>query len=464
MRILVIGGGGREHALVWKIRQSPLVRSREDLLCVPGNPGIADLATCLPAPPGGLSNAPCLADLASHHSVDLTVVGPEIALTAGLVDELARRGLPAFGPTASAARLEGSKVFAKQFMARHGIPTAAFEVFSSAQEALAHLASPGRAFPLVVKADGLAAGKGVVVAADRPEAEAAVVAMMVERRFGTAGDRIVIEECLSGIEASFFAITDGERIVPLATCQDYKRCFDGDHGPNTGGMGSYSPSTEIDKALEAEIMDRVMRPAVRGLSAEGSPFRGVLYAGLMLVSPGGAARARRDAPASGHGRVAPMTLEFNARFGDPETQVLMPRWEGDIVPALAACAAGRLDDTVSRVAWSPEWAACVVMASAGYPASSDQGRVISGLSNAGRVEKTAVFHAGTRTETDPSDRAVTVTAGGRVLAISSLGGDLAQAVERAYRAVGCVAFDGMKFRKDIGRGAIARSAPGEGIR
>ncbi len=455
MRILVIGGGGREHALVWKIRQSPLVRSQGDLFCVPGNPGISDLATCVPAPPGGLSDAAALADLASHHVADLTVVGPEIALTAGLVDELTRRGLPAFGPTASAARLEGSKVFAKQFMARHGIPTASFEVFSSARDALAHLASPGRAFPVVVKADGLAAGKGVVVAGDRSEAEAAVTAMMVERLFGAAGEQIVIEECLSGVEASFFALTDGERIVPLATCQDYKRCLDGDRGPNTGGMGAYSPSTEIDKALEDEIMERVMRPAVHGLSAEGSPFRGVLYAGLMLVPTGTMAQ---------RGRAAPMTLEFNARFGDPETQALMPRWEGDIVPALAACAAGRLDDSVSRVVWSPECTACVVMASAGYPGSSDQGRVISGLPIAGRVEGTTIFHAGTRTEKDASGRAITVTAGGRVLAITSLGNDLAKAVERAYRAVERVSFDGMQFRKDIGRGAIARSTPAEGIR
>ena len=443
MRVLLVGNGGREHALAWKIRQSPLVRGPRDLLCVAGNAGIASLATCLPPPDGGLGNIAGIADLAREHKVDLTVVGPELPLTLGLADESARRGMKIFGATKAASRIEGSTVFAKEFMARHRIPTPAFEVFTTAREATAWLGSEDRSFPIVVKADGLAAGKGVVVAADREEASRAVAMMMEQKRFGVAGDRIVIEEYIEGVEASFFVISDGERCVPMATCQDYKRAEDGDRGPNTGGMGAYSPSIECDAALEREIMRRVMEPAIRGLAEEGTPYRGILYAGLML---------RR----TGDGGIEPEVLEFNARFGDPEAQVLMPRIAGDLVPLLGAAAEGTLDSGADTIQWRREWSACVVMASRGYPETSESGRVLSGLEAAAALPDVMVFHAGTRQGPGPAGDAPIETAGGRVLSVSAVGVDLRQAVERAYAGVSRIAFDGMKFRRDIGAGAIAR--------
>jgi len=442
MRVLVIGGGGREHALAWKLRQSPLLGDARDLLCVPGNAGTAGLATCIPEPSGGLSDISGLADLAREHRIDLTVVGPEMPLTLGLVDEFAGRGLKVFGATRAAARIEGSKVFAKQFMARHQIPTAAFETFTTSAEAIAWLGSDERVFPLVVKADGLAAGKGVFVAADKDEAVTAVRTMMEEERFGPAGAQVVIEECLVGVEASFFAFTDGERAVPLATCQDYKRARDGDQGPNTGGMGAYSPSVELDERLQTRIMDTVIRPTVRGLAAEGAPYRGILYAGLMLGR-------------TGDGGLEAKVLEFNARFGDPETQVLMPRIEGDLLPALASVAEGSLDEKQPPIAWRSDWAATVVMASRGYPESSENGVAIHGLDAAASLPETVVFHAGTRVG---ADGRTVETAGGRVLAVSALGSSLAEALGRAYDGVGKIEFDGMHFRKDIGRGALARLA------
>ncbi len=445
MRVLLIGQGGREHALAWKFRQSPLVRGARDLICVPGNAGIAREATCLPAPEGGLANVAGLADLAREHRVDLTVVGPELPLTLGIVDEFVRRALRIFGATRAAARIDGSKVFAKEFMARHRIPTAAFQVFTTAREAIAWLGSEERSFPIVVKADGLAAGKGVVVAPDQEDARRAVTMMMEQKRFGVAGDRIVIEEFLEGVEASFFALTDGERVVPMATCQDYKRAGDGDQGPNTGGMGAYSPSIEIDAALEREIMDRVMIPAVRGLAEEGTPYRGVLYAGLML---------RRG----GDGSILPSVLEFNARFGDPEAQVLMPRIAGDLVPPLMAAAGGALDAGSDTIRWRREWSACVVIASRGYPDSSGTGQVIRGLDAAAACPEVTVFHSGTRAGRDAGGRDTVETAGGRVLAVSAIGKDLKEAVDRAYAGVARISFDGMMHRRDIGTAAIARLA------
>jgi len=438
MRILVIGGGAREHALVWKIRQSPLVRGSRDVLCVPGNAGIAALATCLPLPPGGPGDVAALADLAREHRVDLTVVGPELPLTLGIADEFAGRGLPVFGASKAAARIEGSKVFAKEFMARHRIPTAAFEIFSSAREATAWLSSDERSFPIVVKADGLAAGKGVVVAQDRAEASNAVAMMMEQKRFGGAGERIVIEEFLNGVEASVFAVTDGSRMIPLATCQDYKRALDGDRGPNTGGMGAYSPSIELDEALERAVFDRIMKPAVAGLAQEGSPYRGVLYAGLMLLR-------------TGDGGLEPLVLEFNARFGDPETEVLMPRIAGDIVPLLASGAAGSLDAGADTIQWRREWSACVVLASRGYPETADKGRAIAGLEEAEQAG-TMVFHGATR----QGPAGEVQTDGGRVLTVTSLGATLKEAVERAYAGVDRIRFDGMMCRRDIGKGALAR--------
>ena len=442
MRVLVIGGGGREHALVWKIARSPLVGSGE-LLCVPGNPGIAADAVCLPVPPGGLSDVRALAAIARERAVDLVVVGPELPLTLGLADTLEQNGIAVFGPTRAAARLEGSKVFSKEFMTRHRIPTAEYEVFSSSKPAIDFLASSERRFPIVVKADGLAAGKGVVVASSREEARSAVRAMMDERIHGAAGERLVIEECLTGTEVSFFAVSDGDRVAALGSCQDYKRALDGDAGPNTGGMGAYSPSVEIDAALEATIMERVMVPTVRGMASEGSPFRGVLYAGLML-------------PADGAHPPVPRVLEYNVRFGDPEAQVLLRRVAGDIVPLLAAAAAGRMEGSAGAVSFRPEWAACVVAASRGYPESSESGIPIDGLDAAGRIEGTVVFHAGTRSLERGSP--VVVTAGGRVLAVSSIGPDLGTALDRAYRGIDSIRFDGMHHRRDIGRTALERLA------
>ncbi len=372
----------------------------------------------------------------------LTVVGPELPLTHGIVDEFTGEGMAIFGASRAAARLEGSKAFAKRFMARHGIPTAAFDVFTSAEEALRFLGNPSRPFPLVVKADGLAAGKGVVIARDREEAQSAVRGMMLDRRFGSAGETVVIEECLEGVEASFFALTDGETILPLATCQDYKRALDGDRGANTGGMGAYSPSIELDPTLEEEILEKAIRPVVQGMAAEGHPYRGILYAGLMLT-----ARA---------GRVVPMVLEYNARFGDPETQVLMPRLAGDLAALLAATADGTLASRAGELNWRDEWAACVVLASKGYPESSGSGVPIEGLDEASALPGVALFHAGTRVGVDASGRPAVVTAGGRVLAVSALGVTLKEALDRAYMAAERIRFDGMHYRRDIGRAAVSR--------
>lgn len=440
MKILVIGGGGREHALVWKIRHSALIRSAEDLLCVPGNAGIDELATCIAAPSSGLSDVAALADLATGSGVELVIVGPELPLTLGLADELQRRGVPVFGATRAAARLEGSKVFAKEFMRRHAIPTAPFEVFTSLKEAVAYLESSDTSFPIVVKADGLAAGKGVVVAADRAEAVAAASAMLSEKRFGAAGERILIEKCLTGVEVSFFAMTDGDTAAPLTTCQDYKRLADADQGPNTGGMGACSPSVEMDDELERRILMTIIEPTIRAMAAEGSPYRGVLYAGLMLTAEG------------------PMVLEFNARFGDPETQVLMPRIESDIVPLMMAVAgAGApLSVAMKDLRFRPGAAVCVVAASAGYPDSAETGRVIRGLETVKKISDTVVFHAATGRGADPAGRPAVLTTGGRVLAVSSTGRDLDSAIRKAYQGIECLSFEGMQFRKDIGRDAVQR--------
>jgi phosphoribosylamine---glycine ligase len=444
MKIMVVGGGGREHALVKAIRRSPLVSSREDVVCVPGNAGIARDAVCVPPGPGGMSDAVGLAGLADSQRADLTVVGPELPLHAGLADEMQRRGRPVFGSTRAAARLEWSKVFAKEFMARHGIPTAPFRVVDTLEQAQGWLGSSEVSFPIVVKADGLAAGKGVVIAPDRSAAEAAVSAML-SGRFGEAGRRVVIERCLRGIEVSFFALSDGERVIPMQTCQDYKRAGDGDTGPNTGGMGAFSPSTEMNEALERRVMEQVILPAIRGMAAEGAPYRGVLYAGLMLV-------------ADEAGDVIPMTLEFNARFGDPETQVLLPRLEEDLVALFAEAAAGRMASGRRRVAATSDWGACVVMAARGYPEPADVGQEIRGLEEAARLPRTQVLHAGTRGagpgHDGPASRVI--TSGGRVLAVSALGADLREAVRRAYDGVSRITFDGMHYRCDIGQDAVAR--------
>ena len=417
MKVLVIGGGAREHALCWKLRQSPLLT---ELYCAPGNPGIAAVADRVPL---AAEEVQRLADFASDLKIDLTVVGPELPLTLGIADELANRGLAVFGPTQRAAEIEGSKVFAKQFMERHGIPTAPFVVVHDAGAARSEAGRFG--YPVVLKADGLAAGKGVIVAQDQAEFEDAVRALFEERRFGASADRVVIEAFLPGDEVSFMALCDGERVLPLATARDYKRIGDGDTGPNTGGMGAHSPSGGLTAEEGARVVETVLRPAAAGLAAEGRPFVGVLYAGLMLTPEG------------------PRVLEFNARFGDPEAQVLLPRLEDDLLPVLASGAAGRFD--ARRLSFRREAAACVVLASPGYPGRPLQGEPIRGLDRAAALPGVEIFHAGT----DVVDGEL-VSAGGRVLSVCSLAPDLDGALDRAYAAVDEIDWPGKVYRRDIG--------------
>lgn len=419
MKVLLVGGGGRESALAWALSRSPHL----DLLrCAPGNPGIARHAERVPI---AADDVEALVAHAVAERYDLVVVGPEVPLVLGLCDRLAEAGISAFGPTASAARLEGSKVFAKEFMARHGIPTAGFRVFDDAGECTRFLLSDEAAYPLVVKADGLAAGKGVVIAADPETAVETAEGMLSGRDFGEAGRRVVIEEMLRGREASFFCLCDGERYVELAPCQDYKRAGDGDTGPNTGGMGTYSPSAHLGDAHRAFLRERVVAPLLAGMAAEGHPFRGVLFVGVMITADG------------------PRVLEFNARFGDPETQVLLPRLDGDWLPLLKAAAAGDLRGVEAR--FRDEAAVCVVMTAAGYPGRYAKGAPIAGLEAAEALEGVVVFHAGTNT--DASGRVV--TGGGRVLGVTALGADVAGARRRAYDAVACIRWEGEHHRTDI---------------
>jgi phosphoribosylamine--glycine ligase len=426
MKILVIGSGGREHALCWCIARSPLV---EKLYCAPGNPGTAACAENVQLP---VSDLEALASFARDHGVDLTVVGPEAPLCAGIVDHFSERGLRVAGPTQAAARLEGSKAFAKAFMERHGIPTATAATFEDPGEAERYIEAHAAA--RVVKADGLAAGKGVVVCGSAAEARAAVQRIL-GGAFGAAGRRVVVEERLQGEEASFMAISDGERIWPLAGSQDHKAAFDGDSGPNTGGMGAYSPAPILDAALEEAVMARVMVPAIRGLAAEGIPYRGVLYAGLM-IEPDRSFRV----------------LEFNCRLGDPETQPVLARLGSDLVPYLAGVADGRLP--AEPPVWDPRAAVCVVMASGGYPGPSIQGLPIEGIAEAEALGDVLVFHAGTAR--DHAGRLL--TAGGRVLGVTGLGADVAAARARAYQAAERIHFQDRHYRRDIGARAGARRA------
>jgi len=435
MKVLVVGGGGREHALVWKIRQSPLVR---ELYCAPGNAGISPLADCVPIEPSDIVE---LADFARKIRIDLTVVGPELPLNLGIVDEFRKRDLKIFGPRKGAAEIEGSKVFSKEFMSRHGIPTAPYHVFRTEAEALAHLKARGTKYPIVVKADGLAAGKGVVVAAGREEAIVAVRNIMGERSFGAAGDAVIIEQRLEGTEVSFFALCDGARLVPWPTCQDFKRALDGDLGPNTGGMGSYSPSPFVDADLFREIVSSIMTPTVAGLAKEGRPYEGILYAGLMLTDAG------------------PMVLEYNARLGDPEAEAMLPRMKSDIVPWLVAAAEGALP-TDRPIEWRREHSVTVVLASKGYPGAHDKGKTILGLDEAERDSNTIVFHSGTRRLPTGETR----TAGGRILAVTGLGPTLEAAAANAYSSVARIRFDGMSYRTDIAASAIRKASAGRGAR
>lgn len=424
MRVLVLGGGGREHALVWKLNQSRLV---DEIICLPGNPGIARLARCVPGDPADVAG---VADLARREGIDLTVVGPEAPLVAGVADELARRGMAVFGPTRAAAEIEGSKAFAKGLMAKYGIPTAEYRAFDRPEAALAYLA--GREGPLVVKADGLAAGKGVVVCRDAVEAGDWVQKIMVDRVFGAAGDRVVIEEFLAGEEVSVLAFSDGERVVPMVSAQDHKRAFDGDRGPNTGGMGAYAPAPVYTPDLAVRVEREILAPAVRAMAAEGRPYRGVLYAGLMVTAAG------------------PKVLEFNCRFGDPETQVVLPLLEGDLAAAMAACAGGDLRGV--SLGWRAGAAVTVVLASAGYPGPVEKGKEITGVAEAEAAEGVVVFHAGTA-ERDGR----LVTAGGRVLNVTAVGDTVGAAVARAYAAAERIRFEGMRYRRDIARRALARA-------
>lgn len=421
MKVLVVGGGGREHALVWKIAQSPLV---DKVFCAPGNPGIARQAECVEIKADDLDG---LLAFAKEEGIDLTVVGPEVPLTMGIVDRFGEAGLTIFGPDAKAAQLEGSKVFCKDVMARYGVPSAAYGTFIDREEALAFIREHGA--PIVVKADGLAAGKGVVVARSEEEAIAAVDAAMLDKVFGEAGRTVVIEEFLEGEEASFIALTDGRTILPLASSQDHKPAFDGDKGPNTGGMGAYSPAPVVTSEIHDKVVDQVLKPLVEGMAAEGCPYNGVLYAGLMIRN--------------GEVRV----LEFNARFGDPEAQPLLARLKSDLVPVLLACARGEL--TGVELEWHDKAAVCVVMASGGYPASYEKGLPISGLDEAEKIDDLIVFHAGTAMK----DGAV-VNSGGRVLGVTGLGDTVADAIDKAYSGVKVISWPQVHYRTDIGRKAL----------
>ena len=417
MKILVLGGGGREHAIAWKIRQS---RGVEELFCSPGNAGIAEIADC---PPLASSDPEAVAEFVARQGIDLTIIGPELPLVQGIADKIHAVGRGVFGPISGAARLEGSKVFAKEFMTRHKIPTADYEIFDKADAAIAYVER--RNAPLVIKADGLAAGKGVFMAENPEQAREAIQRLMVQKAFGGAGRTIVVEEMLIGREASFFAITDGSRVIPLVTCQDYKRAYEDDRGPNTGGMGCYSPALHLDRELTAFVLEKVVGPTICGIANEGYPYRGVLYVGLMLTEDG------------------PKVLEYNCRFGDPETQVILPRMKSDLVPLLAAAAHGDLSTV--RVEWRREAAVCVVMASQGYPGHYQKGKKISDLERFSGRPDVVVFHAGTRTGPGGEIR----TSGGRVLGITALGKDIADARARAYDAVTSVSFAGAHFRRDI---------------
>ena len=425
MRVLVVGSGGREHALVWKIAQSPAV---DALLAAPGSDAISALARCVPEL--AANDVDGITALAQAEAIDLVVVGPEDPLALGLSDRLREVGIATFGPSAAAARLEASKTFAKEFMQRHGIPTAGYKSFESLEEACAHVRErPG---PCVVKADGLAAGKGVAVCDSTEGALEALREMMQDRRFGDAGDRVVIEERLLGEEASYYAITDGERIVTLAAAQDHKRALDGDLGENTGGMGAYSPTPVVSEAVEKRILDEVVVPTIRGMAADGHPYRGVLYVGLMIDGAGN-----------------PKVIEFNVRFGDPETQPLMLRMDGDLLPLLDGAARGQLEEA-NTVGWG-EASVCVVLASGGYPRSYSTGIKIAGLEEAAALEGVEVFHAGTRRDEDGFE-----TAGGRVLGVCGRGADVALARQRAYAACDRISFEGMHLRRDIAMRALKR--------
>jgi phosphoribosylamine--glycine ligase len=417
MRVLVIGGGGREHALVWKINQSPKVT---EIFCAPGNTGTAEIATNVPIPADQIDQ---LLEFALQKDIGLTIVGPEQPLVMGIVDRFQEKGLRIFGPTARAAELEGSKAFSKDIMKKYGLPTAKYETFSSHEMARKYFKK--ETGPRVVKASGLAAGKGVILCRNAEEGRNAVDTIMKDKSFGEAGDQVVIEEFLEGPEVSVLAFTDGNSVLLMDSAQDHKAALDGDLGPNTGGMGAYSPAPEFTDLLCQKVRDKIMFPLVRAMKAEGRLYQGILYAGLMLTKWG------------------PKTLEFNARFGDPETQPLLVRMESDIVPLFEACIDGTLEQC--NLKWKPEPSVCVVMAAKGYPGPYEKGKEITGLKEAEALPGVVVFHAGTKGETSK-----VLTNGGRVLGVTATGSDTPSAIAKAYDAVAKIKWDGIHYRKDIG--------------
>lgn len=422
MKVLVIGGGGREHAIVWKLSQS---RHVDKIYCVPGNAGIAEIAECIDVN----NDFEALLDFVKYEWIDLTIVGPEAPLSKGIVDIFEKEGRKIIGPNREASRLEASKVFAKDFMRRYGIPTAPYRVFTSYIHAEDYVRFKGA--PIVVKADGLAAGKGVFVAKTIDEAIDALRLIMKEKAFGEAGERVVIEDCLDGEEASFMVFCDGRTVVPMVSSQDHKRVFDNDEGPNTGGMGAYSPAPVITKEIEDIVMKKIMNPVIKGMMAEGMRYKGILYAGLMI----------KDG--------LPYVLEFNCRFGDPETQPVLTRLQTDLVDISFAILEERLSEI--EIKWRPDSSVCVVLASKGYPGKYDKGKLITGLDKFKDAKDVFIFHAGTA-----YNNGDVITSGGRVLGVTALGKDIAEARERAYNAIGDIHFEGMHFRKDIALKALKR--------
>jgi len=427
MKVLVVGSGGREHALICKIKQSP---KADKIYAAPGNGGIANDAECIDIKADDIA---ALLDFAKKNKIDLTVVGPEAPLAAGIVDEFTKNGLKIFGPQKELAKLEASKVFAKEIMKEFGIPTADYKIFGDAKKAKEY--ALGRGNPLVIKADGLAAGKGVIICKDSREALTAIEDIMVRKIFGAAGEKIIIEECLIGEEASFLVISDGKDTVPLASSQDHKRIFDNDQGPNTGGMGAYSPAPVVDELMQERIMREIINPLIKGLAKKGKFYKGVLYAGIMVTKDG------------------PKVLEFNVRFGDPETQVILPRLNTDLIDLFLAS----IDNKIAQMKldWKNKTAVCVVLASGGYPGDYKKGFEIFGLEEAVKASKEVyIFHAGTILRNTHDAIRTTITAGGRVLNVVSLGDDARQAINNTYKAVSRIKFEGMQYRKDIGHRAL----------
>ena len=417
MKIMVVGSGGREHALVWKLHSSSLVHK---MYAAPGNAGISELAECVEISSEDLAG---LADFAERNSVDLTVVGPELPLTLGIVDEFEKRGVRIFGPTKAAAMIEGSKVFAKEFMKKYHIPAASFKIFEKPDEATDFVKSSD--MPLVIKADGLAAGKGAFIIEDVDSGISAVQKIMVERVFKDAGNKVVIEDFLEGEETTILAFSDGRTILPMPSSQDHKKIYDGDRGPNTGGMGAYAPAPIVDDRMMKRIYDEILEPTILGMEREGRLFKGILYAGLVLTARG------------------PKVMEFNCRFGDPETQVVLPLLKSDLAEILMSVVEGDL--SLGEVEWSEDFAVCVILASAGYPDKYEKGKEILGLDRAKHAEDVLIFHAGTKKE-----KGKLLTNGGRVLGVTAMDKNVEEAINKAYAAVDKISFDGVQFRRDIG--------------